>query len=149
MTVLYLEDFAVGQTWRSDSQVVSAEEIIEFAKRYDPQPFHTDPEAAGKTFFGGLAASGWHTAALTMGLMVRCAMKPAFGLVGAGVDDLKWPTPLRPGDEIHVNLEVLDVRRSSSKPDRGIVRIGLRTVNQDDKVMQTGVANVVVPARSV
>lgn len=148
MTVLlYLEDFQVGQTWTSDSLVVSAEEIIEFARRYDPQPFHTDPEAATKTFFGGLAASGWHTAALSMGLMVRCQMKPANGLVGAGVDDLKWPNPLRPGDEIHVELEVLEVKPSRSKPDRGIVRMGMRTINQDGKVMQSSVANVVVPTR--
>ncbi|HEX5392763.1 MAG TPA: MaoC family dehydratase [Rhodocyclaceae bacterium] len=148
MTLLYLEDFAPGQTWTSASQVVTADEIIEFATRYDPQPFHTDPEAAAKTFFGGLAASGWHTAALTMGLMVRCDFKPASGLVGAGVDELKWPNPLRPGDEIHVDLEVQEVRRSTSKPDRGIVCVAMRTLNQDGKVMQSGIANVVVPARA-
>jgi acyl dehydratase len=147
MTLLYLEDFEPGQTWTSASQVVTADEIIEFARRYDPQPFHTDPEAAAKTFFGGLAASGWHTAALTMGLMVRCEFKPANGLIGAGVDDLKWPNPLRPDDEIHVAMEVLEVRRSTSKPDRGIVRIAMRTLNQDGKLMQSGIANVVVPAR--
>lgn len=147
MTLHYLEDFQVGQTWTSESLVVSADEIREFAGRYDPQVFHLDEAAAAQTFFGGLAASGWHTAALTMRLVVRCEMQPAAGVIGAGVDELKWPNPTRPGDEIHVELEVLEVRQSRSKPERGIVRVAMRTINQDGKLVQSAIANLVVPAR--
>ena len=96
----YLEDFAVGQTFRSGRLRIDTERIKTFAAEFDPQPFHLDEEAARDTIFGGLAASGWHTAALTMRLLVESDLKPAGGIVGAGVDELRWPRPVRPGDEL-------------------------------------------------
>jgi len=143
----YLEDFHVGQTSQSASLSVSAEDILDFAARFDPQPFHLDPVAAEQTLFRGLAASGWHTAALTMRLLVGCELKPAGGLIGAGVDDLKWPQPVRPGDTLHLELEILEVRASRSRPDRGMLRVQVRTLNQHGQVVQSCVANVLAPSR--
>ena len=143
----YLEDFLVGQRWISEPLTVSAEEIKEFAARFDPQIFHLDAIAAEDTFFQGLAASGWHTAALSMRLLVGCGMKPAGGTIGAGVDELKWPLPVRPGDTLHVVVEVLEVKPSRSRPDIGIVRVRMQTLNQDDKVVQSCIANVVAASR--
>ncbi|RTL48223.1 MAG: MaoC family dehydratase [Rhodocyclaceae bacterium] len=144
----YLEDFHVGQQWTSESVTVDAEEIKAFAARYDPQVFHLDEAAAEHTFFRGLAASGWHTAAITMRLIVGCGMKPAAGTIGAGVDDLRWPLPVRPGDSLHLEATVLEIRASRSRPERGIVRVQMHTLNQHDQVVQSCVANVVVPARA-
>lgn len=143
----YLEDFRVGQTWRSATVDVGTEDILAFAARFDPQPFHLDPEAAKDTLFQGLAASGWHTAALTMRLLVGCGMNPAGGLVGAGVDELRWPLPVRPGDSLRVEVEILEIRPSRSKPDRGILRVAMRTLNQHDQLVQSGIASVVATAR--
>lgn len=143
----FLEDFQVGQTLRSASISLSAEDIQEFAGRFDPQVFHLDPAAAEQTFFRGLAASGWHTAALTMRLLVGCELQPVGGLIGAGIDDLRWPQPTRPGDTLHLELEILEVRASRSRPERGIVRVQVRTLNQHDEVVQSCIANIVAPSR--
>src|ERR1700712_4644683 len=112
--VLYLEDLQVGDVFTSGEITVTAEEIVAFASRYDPQPFHTDPEAAKNSFFGGLAASGWHTAALTMSLVVTQGPQFSGGTIGAG-GELNWPTPTRPGDRLHVRVTVLEVTPSQSR----------------------------------
>ncbi|MDF1727558.1 MAG: MaoC family dehydratase [Sulfitobacter sp.] len=149
MTALYLEDFEVGQIFGSGRLVVTEEEIIRFATQFDPQTFHLDPEAAKGTFFQGLAASGWHTAALTMQLLVGGEMTPANGLIGAGFDSLKWPRPVRPGDRLHVMSEILEVRPSKTRPTQGMIKVRSKTLNQNDEVVQESVGNLVVVARPV
>jgi acyl dehydratase len=144
----YLQDFSEGQTFRSSTLRVDAEQIKTFAAQFDPQPFHTDEQAARTTIFGGLAASGWHTAALTMRLLVDSELKPAGGLVGAGLDELKWPKPVRPGDDLHLNIEVLSVRPSRSRPTQGISKVRTTTLNQNDEPVQVFVGNLIVVARS-
>jgi acyl dehydratase len=147
MTGRYLEDFAVGQTFGSGRVRVDANEIKAFAAKFDPQPFHLDEEAARDTVFGGLAASGWHTAALTMRLLVESELRPAGGIVGAGGDELRWPRPVRPGDELHLESEVLEVRPSKSRPEQGLVKARTTTLNQAGEAVQILVANLVVPRR--
>jgi acyl dehydratase len=145
----YLEDFSVGQTFRSGSVTVNAAEIKAFASQFDPQPFHLDEKAAAATFFGGLVASGWHTAALTMRLIVDSELKIAGGSIGAGAEELRWPKPVRPGDTLHAISEVLDVRPSKSRPDQGIIKMRTQTFNQDDQLVMNFVANMLVPRRPV
>ncbi len=147
MKPLYLEDFAVGQTFRSGRLRVDADRIKSFAAEFDPQPFHLDEASARETFFGGLAASGWHTAALTMRLLVESELKPAGGIVGAGFDEFRWPRPVRPGDELHVASEVLEVRASKSRPEQGLIKVRTTTLNQNDEPMQILISNLVVPRR--
>src|SRR2546425_650625 len=106
----FLEDFAVGQTFRCGRVRIDTERIKTFGAEFDPQPFHLDEEAARDTIFRGLAASGWHTAAVTMRLLVESDFKPAGGIVGAGADEFRWPRPVRPGDELRIESEVLEVR---------------------------------------
>src|SRR5207253_1904362 len=118
----FLEDFAVGQTFRSGRVRIDTERIKTFGAEFDPQPFHLDEEAARDTIFGGLAASGWHTAAITMRLLVESDLKPAGGIVGAGADEFRWPRPVRPGDELRTESEVLAVRPSRSRPDQGLIK---------------------------
>ncbi len=120
-------------------------EIKAFASQFDPQPFHLDEQAAATTFFGGLVASGWHTAALTMRLIVDSELKIAGGSIGAGAEELKWPRPVRPGDTLHAVSEVLDVRPSKSRPDQGIIKMRTQTFNQDDQPVMIFVANMIVP----
>jgi acyl dehydratase len=146
MTEHYLEDFAVGQTFGSGKLRVGADEIKSFAAQFDPQPFHLDEQAARNTFFRGLAASGWHTAALTMRLLVESELKPAGGIVGAG-GELSWPRPARPGDELHLESEILEVRPSKSHPEQGLIRVRTTTLNQDGEPVQILVANMIVPRR--
>jgi acyl dehydratase len=119
--VRFLEDFAVGQTFRSGRVRIDKERIKTFGAEFDPQAFHTDEEAARDTIFEGLAASGWHTAAITMRLLVDSDLKPAGGIVGAGADEFRWPRPVRPGDELRTESEVLEVRPSRSRPAQGLV----------------------------
>jgi acyl dehydratase len=145
MKELYLEDLAVGQVFKSGQIRVGAEQIKAFAKEFDPQPYHLDDEAARKSVFGELVASGWHTAALTMRLLVEGEFKPAGGILGVGFDALSWPRPVRPGDELHVKSEVLEVRPSKSRPDRGLVRVRTTTFNQDGEAVQIYTANLLVP----
>lgn len=143
----YLDDLSVGQKFGSGRLTLELDAIRRFAGEFDPQPFHLDDEAAQATIFRGLAASGWHTAALTMRLLVESEFRPAGGIVGAGVDDLRWPRPVRPGDELHVESEVLELRPSKSRPQQGIARLRVTTLNQDDEVLQTYVASLVMQRR--
>ena len=144
----YLEDFFVGQVFNSSRIKVEKDEIIEFGKRFDPQPYHIDEVAARDTVFRGLAASGWHTAAMTMRILVDGEFRPAGGIIGVGFDELSWPRPVRPGDELHAKSEVLDVRPSKSRPDRGLIRVKTTTFNQNDDVVQVYTGNLIVPRRS-
>jgi acyl dehydratase len=139
---LYLEDFFVGQRFRSADATVSEAEIKRFARQFDPQIFHLDEEGAKDSLFGGLAASGWHTAALTMRLQVEGGLPFARGVIGAS-GELAWPKPTRPGDILHVENEVLAVTPSKSKPDRGMVKVRSETKNQAGEVVQTFTVNVV------
>jgi len=148
MAVRYLEDIAAGATFTSGSVRIDKDEIMEFATAFDPQPFHIDEEAARETIFGGLAASGWHTAAITMKLMVESDFKPAGGIVGAGFDELRWPRPVRPGDELHVEGEVLETRPSKSNPRRGLIKVRTATMNQRGEVVQLSVGSLVVQRRT-
>lgn len=143
----YLDDLTVGQKFGSGRLTLELDAIRRFAGEFDPQPFHLDDEAAQATIFRGLAASGWHTAALTMRLLVESEFRPAGGIVGAGVDDLRWPRPVRPGDELCVETEVLEVRPSKSRPQQGIARLRVTTRNQDGEVLQTYVASLVMQRR--
>jgi len=143
----YFEDFAVGQAFASGRVRVDAEWIKRFAAAFDPQPFHLDERAARNTIFDGLAASGWHTAALTMRLLVESELKPAGGIVGTGADELRWPRPVRPGDELRVDSEVLEVRASKSRADQGVIKIRATTRNQAGAPVQVLVANLLVPRR--
>lgn len=147
MTERHLEDFASGQVFRSGSLAVTAEAIIAYAREYDPQPFHLDEAAARGTLFGGLAASGWHTAALTMKLLVGSDFRPAGGIIGGGMEELAWPRPVRPGDLLRVEIEVLEVRPSQSKPQQGMLRVRCTTLNQKDEAVQVIVPRLVVPRR--
>lgn len=144
---LYLEDIAVGQVYHSRLISVDAESIKSFAAAFDPQSFHLNDAAARQSFFHGLVASGWHTAALTMRLLVESEFRPAGGLIGAGVDELRWPAPVRPGDTLQVRGEVLDVRPSRSRPEQGVVRTRVTTTNQHGEAVQVFVANLIVPRR--
>jgi acyl dehydratase len=141
----YLEDFVVGQIFASGRLRIDADQIKRFAGEFDPQPFHLDEAAARDSIFQGLAASGWHTAALTMRLLVGSELRPAGGLIGAGFDEFRWPRPVRPGDELRVESEVLEVRPSKSRPRQGLVKVRMTTLNQNGEPVQFMIANIVVP----
>jgi acyl dehydratase len=145
--VKYLEDFAAGQTFESGRLLVERDRIKSFAAEFDPQPFHLDEEAARQSLFGGLAASGWHTAAMTMRLLIESDLKPAGGILGAGFDEFRWPKPVRPGDELHLRIEVLETRSSKSRPDQGVIKVRTTTLNQNDEPVQVSVGNLIVPRR--
>jgi acyl dehydratase len=149
MNKLYLEDFAVGQRYGSGRLRVAEEKIKAFAAEFDPQPFHLDETAARDSIFRGLAASGWHTAALTMRLLVGSELKPAGGIVGAGFDEFRWPKPVRPADELHLEIEVMEVRASKSRPEQGLIKVRTTTVNQNGEAVQISVGNLLVPRRPV
>jgi acyl dehydratase len=127
----YFEDYVPGLTVDCGSFSISEAEIIAFAKEYDPQPFHVDPVAAAEGPFGGLIASGWQTTSMMMRLLVEHFVSAETGLGAAGVDEIRWPWPVRPGDTLHVRVTVVEARRSNSKPDRGIVRSAAEVTNQD------------------
>lgn len=146
--MIWLEELAPGQKYASKALRVDAAAIKAFATQFDPQPFHLDEGAARDSFFGGLAASGWHTAALTMRLLVESGFRPAGGIIGSRADELKWPRPVRPGDELRVEAEVLEVRRSSNRPGQGFVKCRTTTLNQNDEPVQVLVMNLLVQARS-
>ena len=147
MTERYLEDYAVAQTFGSGRLRVDKERIKTFATEFDPQPFHLDEEAARETIFRGLAASGWHTAALTMRLLVESEFKPAGGIVGTGFDELRWPLPVRPGDELRTESEILEVRPSKSRTDRGLIKVRTTTLNQNGEIVQVSIGNLLVKLR--
>ena len=142
---LYLDDLTVGQRFASAGHALDTAQITAFAAAFDPQPFHLDDAAAKGTLFGGLAASGWHTAAVTMKLLVE-STPIAGGIIGAG-GEIAWPRPTRPGDVLHVETEVIDIARSKSRPDRGSVTLRSETQNQRGEVVQTTTARLIVPAR--
>lgn len=145
---LFFEDIVPGDTHRTKATVTVTEEAIHaFAGSFDPQPFHLDAAAAAETMFGGLAASGWHTAALTMHLLVNDGPRFAWGIIGAGVDELRWPRPVRPGDTLSLYAEVVDKRPMRSRPGVGLVRARVTTENQSGEPVQSMVANLVVPMR--
>lgn len=145
-TPVYLDDLQLGQQFTSPSLALDEAQIKRFAGEFDPQPFHLDDEAARGTLFGGLAASGWHTAALTMKLLVSGGPAIAGGLVGAGAE-ISWPRPTRPGDVLTVVSVVQEITPSPSRPDRGIVKLRSETRNQAGQVVQLLVARLVVPRR--
>jgi acyl dehydratase len=143
----YLEDFVVGQTFGSGRARVTREDIQAFAAKFDPQPFHLDETAAQKSFFRGLAASGWHTAAITMRLLVESDLKPAGGVIGAGFDEFRWPRPVRPGDDLYIECEVLEVWPSRSLPNSGFIKLRTTTLNQHNEPVQIQVGNLLVLRR--
>ena len=143
---LYFDDLQVGDTFQTATHALDTEQIKHFAKQFDPQPFHLDEAAARESMFGGLAASGWHTAAITMQLLVTSGPPLANGIVGAGVE-VEWKAPTRPGDVLHVESEVLTLTPSRSRPDRGMVVMRSDTLNQRREVVQTQTAKLVVARR--
>jgi acyl dehydratase len=144
---LYLEDLYVGLRYTSGTHAIDESEIVAFARQYDPQPFHLDHKAARDTLFGGLAASGWHVAAITMRLQVESSLKLAGGIVGAG-GEFAWPTPTRPGDILRVESEILEIKPSRSRPDRGMVTIRSETRNQRDEIVFALSVRLVVQRRT-
>lgn len=144
--LLFLDDLWVGQRFTSASYALDEAQIKDFAAQFDPQPFHLDEAAARASLFAGLAASGWHTAAITMRLLVQGGVPVAGGIVGAGCE-VAWPRPTRPGDVLQVDSEVIEVRPSQSKPDRGMVTMRSETRNQHGDVVQVLTAKMVVPRR--
>ena len=145
----YLEDFTPGQVFVGASRMrVELQQIKTFAAEFDPQPFHLDEEAARDTIFRGLAASGWHTAAITMRLLVASELRPAGGIVGAGFDELRWPLPVRPGDELRVESEILEARPLKSRNDRGVIKVKTTTLNQHGEAVQVLIGNLFVPRRA-
>jgi len=140
------EDFPVGSRFVSTSQTISAEEIIEFARRYDPQPFHLDSNV-DENLLGGLAASGWQTAAISMRLFIE-TMQVGDGIIGRAIDELRWPAAVHPGDSLRVEIEILEARLSQSKPGYGLIRYRSLTKNQDGKVVQSFIALAILPART-
>ena len=135
MEQLYLEDFTVGRRFVSAAHTLDADQIKAFAGQFDPQPFHLDETAAQASFFHGLAASGWHTAAITMSLLVKSGMPIAGGLIGAG-GEIEWPRPVRPGDTLTVESEIVAVKPSRSRPERGMITVKSETRNQHGEIVQ-------------
>lgn len=148
MDELYFEDLLAGMKFHSiRSYKVTTEEIKEFAAKYDPQPFHLDEAAAEKSFFKGLAASGWMTAAIVMRLRVE-SMHIVGGMIGAGVEDIKFTQPVRPGDSLRTETEILSSRRSTSRPEFGVVRSSTLVFNQRDELVMRSVVNFIAPLRA-
>lgn len=146
MSEHYFEDFRPGQIFHGSTRIkVDADAIIKFAAEFDPQPFHLDEAAATQSIFAGLAASGWHTSAMTMRLLVDSDVKIAGGLIGLGLEELRWPRPVRPGDELRVQVEILSVRESVSRAGFGLVRSRTTTLNQNDEAVQELVNTLIVP----
>ena len=146
MNERYFEDLKRGDRFKSENYTVTEEQIISFAREFDPQPFHLDAEVARRTMFKELIASGWHTAAITMRLFVQ-TLNFAEGAIGLGVDELRWPTAVKPNDVLWVETEIIDLRESRSKPGHGIVRIRNVTNNQRGEIVQTMFASALVLRR--
>lgn len=145
---LYFDDFRIGQKFKSDRSVrVTAQEITEFAEKYDPQPFHLDEAAGRSTFFKGLAASGWLTAAIVMRLRVE-TIHVVGGMIGAGVEEIRWTEPVRPGDSLHTDTEVIGLRRSKKRPELGLVTIYTLTLNQREEVVMKSTVKFLAPLRA-
>jgi len=133
----WFEDYALGEVFEFGDRLITAQEIVDFARRYDPQPFHTDEAAAARSHFGGLVASGWMTAAVAMSLLCEHFVSPVSSMGSPGVDSLRWLRPVRPGDRLRLRVSVMETRRSRSKPDRGIVKLRQETLNQLGEVVMT------------
>ena len=145
----YFEDVEVGSIARFGDYAVTREEVIDFAHRYDPQPFHLSDEAAAETHFGRLSASGWHTCAMTMAMIVEQLERHGeAGLGSPGIDELRWLKPVHPGDRLHCESEVLEKRRSASRPDMGIYRSRMTVFNQDDIAVMRFVSNSMIATRT-
>jgi len=147
MSERYFEDLKAGDRFKSETYTVSEEQLISFAREFDPQPFHLDAAVADQTMFKGLIASGWHTAAITMRLFVQ-TLNFAEDAIGLGVDELRWPNAVRPGDRLQVETEIIDLRVSRSKPSHGVVRLRNVTTNQRGEIVQTMMASALVSRRS-
>jgi acyl dehydratase len=145
---VFLDDLTVGTAWTGTPVKMTAEEIVGFANLYDPQPFHTDPKAAAG-LFGGLIASGWHVAALTMRQFVEAQPFGSAPILGLGVDELRWLKPVRPGDTLTARGEVVELRPSQSRPDRGIVRSAISVINQDGDVVMRFLTSTQLAVRQV
>ena len=143
----YFDDLKTGDRFESEPLAVTEKEVVEFAHKFDPQMFHLNKKVAERTLFKGLVASGWHTAAITMRLFVQ-RLNFAEGAIGLGVDELRWPNAVRPGDMLAVETEILDLRPSRSKPGYGIIRLRNVTTNQKGEVVQTMMASALVPQRA-
>ena len=147
LTEFFLEDLSVGQRFSSGSHTIDEAQIKAFAAQFDPQPFHLDGEAAKATLFGRLAASGWHTAAITMKLLVESGLPLRGGIIGSG-GEINWPKPTRPGDTLTVVSEIEEITPSRSRPDRGMIRVRSETRNQHGETVQILIAKLVVPRRA-
>jgi acyl dehydratase len=147
MTTRYFEDFAVGETWTSDTFTLSEDDIVRFGREYDPQPMHTDPEAGRRGRFGSVIASGWQLAAMSMRMFVEAGGYGDTPMVGLGIDELRWRKVVRPGEELRVVREVIEVRLSRSKPGLGVVRTRVDIRNGDDEVMMSFISAGQVPVR--
>jgi acyl dehydratase len=147
MSQRYFEDLQTGERFKSATYKVSEEQIVSFAREFDPQPFHLDKAVARQTMFEGLIASGWQTAAITMRLFVQ-TLNFAEGAIGLGVDEVRWPNAVRPNDVLQVETEIIDLRLSQSKPSHGIVRLRNVTTNQNEETVQTMTASALVLRRS-
>ena len=143
----YFEDLKAGDRFNSGTYTVTEEQIVSFAREFDPQPFHLDAAVARQTMFEGIIGSGWHTAAITMRLFVQ-TLNFAEGAIGLGVDELRWPNAIRPGDGLQVETEIVDLRVSRSKPSHGVVRLRNVTTNQRNEIVQTMAASALVLRRS-
>jgi acyl dehydratase len=144
----YFEDYPVGAVAQYGPIVVDEAEVIEFGKRFDPQEFHTDPVKAAKSPFGGVVASGWHTGSMMMRVLVDRYLSRTAGMGSPGMDELRWPAPVRPGDRLWVRVTVVEARRSGSKPDRGLVRILIEVLNDKDAVAMSVKAMTLVRCRA-
>ena len=145
----FFEDLRVGEVFVSPGRTIDRDQIVAFARAFDPQPFHLDEAAAATSFFGRLIGSGWHTAALTMRMLNESGLDISGGIIGAGMDSLRWPTPLVPGDTVHVRTDVLELRASRTRPAIGIVRCSVRTLRDDETALQEMIANLVVPRKTL
>ena len=144
----YFEDIDVGTTQSFGKYDVTREEVIDFASKYDPQPFHLDDDAAAKTYFGRLSASGWHTCAMTMRMLVdNMKANPQAGLGSPGIDELRWLKPVYPGNTLRVESEIVGKRQSNSKPDMGSYKSNVTVYNQDDVAVMTMTSNVLIRVR--
>lgn len=142
----YMEDCRAGMVFTAEPVTVTAEDIVSFANRFDPQPFHLDETAARTTIFGGLIASGWHTSSLTMRRMLSCLPPMEGGMIGRRIETLDWPRPLRAGDSLSVRCEILDVR-ATRNPERGLMRMKTQAFNQDGEVVLQMEALIFIPRR--
>jgi acyl dehydratase len=147
MTRRYLEDLQVGERWTSEELTIEAAAVIDFGVKYDPQPFHTDPDAARNSPFGGLIASGWQLAAIAMRLCVRARLFGETPIIGIGADELRWLQPVRPGDSVHVERELVEIQALPDKPKRGVVKARIDLINQRGEVVMRMFGLTSIPRR--